>query len=155
MHYATDKDLYSWRKWLFSSKCLEDVSSWAFWNTIFSLSHPDLLSQPMIGVHFTEPQGEGCWVGPQTHTQNEWHFTKEMGSLNSISTTFIFHGHLIFWWKGGVVETGLICLLASCQNPSGGPNFLVQQGPYVHGQSRSGPGRRTAVTDSRCYNGFS
>lgn len=26
----------------------------------FSLSPPDLLSQPMIGAHVTEPQGEGC-----------------------------------------------------------------------------------------------
>lgn len=35
----------------------------------FSLSPPHLLSQPMIGIHVTKPQGEGCWVGPQTHTQ--------------------------------------------------------------------------------------
>lgn len=39
-----------------------------------------------------------------THTENEWHFTKEMGSLNIVSTTFIFHGHLIFWWKGGSLK---------------------------------------------------
>ena len=116
----------------------------------------NLLSQPMIGVHVTEPQGEGCWVGPQTHAHRKW---MTFHKRNGLIKQHLYNIHLPrssnFLMKRGVIETGLIRLLASCQNPSGGPNFLVQQGLYVHGQSRSGPGRRTAMTDSRCYNGFS
>ena len=95
-------------------------------------------------------------LGGTTDTHTKW---MTFHKRNGLIKQHLYNIHLPrssnFLMKRGVVETGLICLLASCQNPSGGPNFLAQQGPYVHGQSRSGPGRRTAVTDSRCYNGFS